>query len=396
MKALIVSTSTMVLDALAAQCALRSPPVQVTRVQGGMAEAIPVMERDPADILIVDFAGAVSQTEMQALQALGLQFPRADLMLLAMDESPGFLLQAMRAGVREILSFPLDTAALTAALDRSATKYGVKVSHHGKVLSFIAAKGGSGTTFITTNLAWLLAASGHKVLLIDLNRPFGDAVLYVSDRQPTVTLADVCAQIERMDAGFLQSSLVDVAPSLGILAACHDVSAAADITPDQVGRIVQLACQHYDYVLLDTGRDIDAVSLRALDMADQVFPVLQLSLPALHDGQRLLTLFRSLDYTPKKVQLLINRYSKNGKLGLELAEQTLGARAVQILPDGAAVVSDAIDQGLPVEKSAPQSTIAKALRQLAQDISGSAVPEKTGLLARMLARTGSRNKQDSK
>ncbi|MEZ5610216.1 MAG: AAA family ATPase [Rhodocyclaceae bacterium] len=54
----------------------------------------------------------------------------------------------------------------------------------------MSCKGGSGASFLATNLGYALAErSGKRVLLIDLNLQFGDAVLYVSDHRPNISLA---------------------------------------------------------------------------------------------------------------------------------------------------------------------------------------------------------------
>src|SRR5690606_34396146 len=87
---------------------------------------------------------------------------------------------------------------------------------HARILAFVSCKGGSGSTFLATNLAYALAALENKrVLLIDLNLQFGDASLFVSDRRPTVTIGDLAREINRVDQGFLQGSLIDVLPNFG-------------------------------------------------------------------------------------------------------------------------------------------------------------------------------------
>jgi pilus assembly protein CpaE len=103
------------------------------------------------------------------------------------------------------------------------------------------------------------------VLLIDLHGQFGDAALYVSDQKPAMTLSDVCSQIERMDGAFLESCLVHVAPNFGMLAAADDPNHTVEMKPEHMETILRVARQHFDYIVLDVGRQIDAISLRALD-----------------------------------------------------------------------------------------------------------------------------------
>ena len=52
-----------------------------------------------------------------------------------------------------------------------------------------------------------------------------------------------------------------------------------EIKPEHMDAILRVARQYYDYILLDVGRQIDAISLRALDGADVIYPILQLGLP---------------------------------------------------------------------------------------------------------------------
>ena len=155
------------------------------------------------------------------------------------------------------------------------------------MLAFISCKGGSGATFIATNLGYALAAGGHKrVLLIDMNLHFGDASLFVSEHKPLATLSDVAHQIHRLDPSFLASSTLSILPNYSVLAAPEDPAHASEVLPEHVDAIIAQARRQYDFVVLDVGRNLDAVSVRALDHADMIFPILQTTLPYIRDGKR--------------------------------------------------------------------------------------------------------------
>ena len=255
----------------------------------------------------------------------------------------------MRAGVREVLQLPLVHRAFHEAMDRIATTAGVTDMRDGKVLAFISCKGGSGATFISTNFGYALATLAEKkVLLIDLHGQFGDATLYVSDQKPAMTLSDVCSQIARIDGAFLESCLVHVTPGFGILAAADDPTHAVDLKPEHMDTILRVARQHYDYIVLDVGRQIDAISLRALDNADAIYPVLQLALPDIRDGRRLLDIFRSLGYPVEQTRLIVNRYEKGGKLRLQDLQNALGAEVMHTIPNDYVAATDSVNQGVPV------------------------------------------------
>ncbi len=278
MKALLISRDSLLFAELASQGAARVPPLNVANSRVSMREALDRPLGEAPGLVIVD-AGDGAPDDADLLERMARQYPEAQFMLLTSQHQPEFLIRAMRAGVREVLQLPLVHRAFHEAMDRIATAAGVAQLREGKVLAFIACKGGSGATFISTNFGYALATLAEKkVLLIDLHGQFGDAALYVSDQKPAMTLSDVCKQITRIDGPFLDSCLVHVTRGFGVLAAADDPSQAKEAKPEHIDAILRVARQHYDYIVLDVGRQIDAVSLRALDSTDTIYPVLQLAL----------------------------------------------------------------------------------------------------------------------
>jgi len=174
------------------------------------------------DVLVLE-APAMGEGDLDQLERLSHVHPRLAFIVLSPQTSPEFLMRAMRAGVREVLPLPLNSEALSEAVRRIEEKRGSQAQAHGKVLAFISCKGGSGATFLATNLAYALATLKNKrVALIDLNLQFGDASLFVSDQKPGGTIADISQQIHRLDASFLQASMLNVTPNFSVLAAPED------------------------------------------------------------------------------------------------------------------------------------------------------------------------------
>ncbi|MGV7211178.1 CpaE family protein [Oxalobacteraceae bacterium A2-2] len=392
MKALIISRDRQLLDELAAQGAARMPPLQLAASRAGLRDAVERVLPEAPQLVLVDAGedGADSQDgdqQGELLERLGRLYPSASWMLLARAPRQDLLIRAMRAGMREVLALPLVHRAFHEAMDRIEVAAGVTRARDGKVLAFISCKGGSGATFLATNFGFALAALAEKrVLLIDLHGQFGDATLYVSDQKPAMTLSDICAQIGRMDAAFLDSCLVHVASNFGVLAAADDPQRAVDMKPEHMDAILRVARQHYDYVVLDVGRQIDALSLRALDHADAIHPVLQLALPDIRDGRRLLDIFRSLGYPAERVRLIVNRYEKGGKLRLADLEQALGADVVHTVPNDYLAATDSVNQGVPVLQLSRASPVARSLAELVELVTARRVAESKGLFDRLFGR----------
>ena len=129
------------------------------------------------------------------------------------------------------------------------------------------------------------------------------SALYLSDQPAPSNIAGLAQQIHRLDASLLKSAMLEVLPNLFVLAAPEDPVHAADVKGEHVEAIIKLARAQFDVVIVDTPRTLDAVSLRALDCADTVFPVMQLTLPFVRDARRLLEVFRSLEYPRGKIRI---------------------------------------------------------------------------------------------
>ena len=313
-------------------------------IDGGKSKMRVIAEQQQPDLMIVD-GMCCDPHELVQVEYVTTHHPKIAVILLCATLTPEFLISAMRAGVREVLPSPVTTDALEAAVNRIATKLtGGHGKRAGKILAFIPCKGGSGATFLATNLAYQLAET-KSVLLVDLNLQFGDALSFVHDGKPASTLADVAHGISRLDASFLAASTVKITPSYSILAAPEDLSKAMEIKPEHIDAILSLALSQYDFVLLDISRSLDALTIKALDRAYRIFPVLQAGLPSLRNAHKLLAAFKSLGYPADKIEFVVNRFEKNSDINLDDIQRTLGTPNLRTVPNSYKEVSTSINHG---------------------------------------------------
>jgi pilus assembly protein CpaE len=330
----------------------------------------------------------VDGVDAPALQAIGRfthEHPQIDTLVLSTETpSPEFLLQAMQAGVREVLPAAADTAALRAAVQRAARRRAPAATPAaGQVLAFLGCKGGNGTSVLAANLAHRLAVGGtRRVALIDLDLQSGNTLLLLSDQRPSSDVAEVARNIQRLDADLLRSAMVPVGQTLHVLAAPEDIGQALEVKAAHVLAIVQQARQMFDFVVLDLGGRIDALTLQALDLSTQIFAVLQLKLPQLRDARRLRTLLASLEVPPSKLHWIVNRYDRHGELPLQALVQALDGTPVRTVPNHFDSVNSAVNQGTPIPRNSP---VSKALDEIAQTLAPQeAPPRKEGWLAQLL------------
>lgn len=340
----------------------------VSLCMAGIDELGATIEQARPDVLIVD--GIIeSASQIGVLEAALAARPGLACVLVCSEPSSDLLMAAMRAGVRDVLPSPLDAAALEASLGRIETILGDTPLQDkpGKILAFIPCKGGSGATFLAANFAYVLATEeNQRVALLDLNLNFGDASLFVSDQVPLMNLADLTGNVARLDASLLDSSMIHVTPNLSILAAPDSIERAIAIRPEQVEAIIKLAVAEYDFVILDVSRNLGPVSLRALDLADRIFPVLQLTLPFIRDAKRLIGAMKSLGYSDEKIGVIVNRLEHSDDIGIADVERTLGRKVMLTVPNSFKAVSASVNQGVPIALLDKKNPVAKSLRELAR------------------------------
>ncbi|MCM5572080.1 AAA family ATPase [Burkholderiaceae bacterium FT117] len=380
LRILLLAPSSDRLSALSNALPQRGEATQIASRIGGAAELSAAILRDEVDIAVAELP-VVSDTELSLIEATLSSHPRTTLILACGDSSSEFLLRAMRAGIREIVLPNSPPDALAKALERQLDRHAAVSgpARKARTIAFMSAKGGGGATFLATNLGFALAARNRKVALLDLNLQFGDASLFVSDQRASRNIADVAREIDRLDPAFLEANMMHPQAGYCVLAAPEAPERAVDVKAETIERIMAVARARYDFVLLDVGRVLDKVTVRALDEADTIYVVIQSTLPYLHNAKRLIGVLVGLGYDRDKVKVILNRYVKSDEIGVSEIEKTLGAKVEVQIPNSYAAVAYSINHGLSLLKHAPRDPVARSLSEIAMDFAPDA-PRRTGWL----------------
>lgn len=346
------------------------PSHEVLQIEGGRSRLAEVVREHEPDLVLVDGMGRDPE-ELAPVEQVTADHPRLAVLMLCAQQSPEFLLRAMRAGVREVLPSPPLPASLLMAVDRVHKRLqGAERARRGRLLALVSCKGGSGASFIAANLAYQLALD-QSVLLIDLNLQFGDALPLLREQPAALGITDVARDIDRLDAAFLAACTTRISERLSVLAAPLAFADAMEVKPEHVEAIVRLAMRHHDFVLLDLERHLDPLTLRAMDLADQLFVVMQASMPGVRHARRLQQVFQTLGYPEEKIGWIVNRYERGAEIGLRDIAQTLGVSPVRAVANAYREVSDSVNRGTALLALARSSVVTRHLAELARSLSPS-------------------------
>jgi pilus assembly protein CpaE len=384
MKLIIISPSTRSLENIRLMLEQGDPSRVVTCHEGGISRLRILAEQEQPDVIIVEGL-CHDGSELAPVEYVTNKFPKMIVIMLCSQQTPEFLISAMRVGVREVLPSPVTKIALDAAVVRAESKLGLRsVQRSARIMAFLSSKGGSGATFLATNLGYQLAMEGTKVLLIDLNLQYGEAVLTVHDRKATSDIAEVARNLSRLDASFLGASTVPVAVNYEILAAPDDPAQSLQIKPEHLDAILNVAVNNYDYIILDLSRNLDDLVIKALDRAHSIFLILQAMLPFVRNAKQMMNVFQSLGYPHDKIELVVNRHFKTGEIGLDDLRATLGNYRMRVIPNSYGDIAKAINQGRPLAVVAKSNPVVKAISDLAESLLPKANQTQGGLFKRLL------------
>jgi len=317
-------------------------------------------------------------------QGLAGQGVCAPIVLAGPAPAPEVLLAAMRAGIAEYLPEPVAEADLRAALERVQDRRRPAVAlkqpvaqaagqtgtpaQAGRIVLVLGAKGGIGTTTVAVNLADALTRQGSgRTALLDLAQPQGETPIFL-DLEHTYTWADVAANIERLDGTYLESVMARHHSGLAVLPA-PDFSAEAALEPVVLRQILELLRRSYAQVVIDAGTGHDEATLEALDMADDVLLVLDLSLPCLARAKRFLEAVRATQpQLLPRLRLVANRKTSESDIGTAEAESILQQPIAWAVVNDYQTALSAINQGKTLAEADPRSAMAKGLAAMARSL----------------------------
>jgi pilus assembly protein CpaE len=323
------------------------------------------------DVVVVDLDGD-ADVALDLVENICSHNPALTVMVYSSSREPELLVRCMRAGARELLTEPLEKGALVDAIVRASARR-IEVDRQkkvtGKVLVFRGAKGGSGVTTVASNFAVALKKeSGKDVVLVDLNLEFGDASV-VLGLKPDFSVKDALKNSSRLDQDFVSSLLAEHQSGLWVLAAADDCGVLPEIENGTLGKLLYILRDRFPFVVVDAGPSLGAAGNVVFEMADLVYLVMQVDIPAMRNALRLIASIQGLTDGPSRIELVMNRFDPRK---LEIEEGQI-AKALPLpmkwkIPNDYAAVRRSLDAGVPLVSG--KSPVAQALVQMAREACG--------------------------
>src|SRR5579871_2224672 len=349
--------------------ALSGPQATVVQVYSGYPEV-----DELSDLIKRDYDVALvhldpdPEAALDVIETLCAGNKHLTVMVYSAREDAQLVVRCMRAGAREFLTDPLVANAVSEALVRAAVRREEvrrKTVSIGRLLVFSGAKGGVGVTTVASNFAVALAEHA-KVALVDLDMELGDAALTLGVSAP-FTCLDALNNPRRLDGDLLAGLLTKHSSGLSVLAG-PDTIPASQPNKEGLSRLLHVARENFEYVVVDTGSNSIGLYDALFDAATTVYLLSQVSVPDLRNANRFITRYFS-GLGREKLQIVLNRYvSRNVEIDEASITKALTQPAKWKVPNDYASAQRAQNTGIAI--ALEKNPMARVLGQMAEDACG--------------------------
>jgi len=352
------------------------------------AEEMLIQAYAPVDVLVL--SPEVKEPDALGLaEFVGRTAPGTAIVLVRDHTWNGLLPAAMRAGIRDVVDMTQGTDELREAVERAvAWASNLRSSTHaamgdgtarvrrGHIISVFSSKGGSGKTFLTTNLAVAIAqVTGEDVAVVDLDVDMGDVFTYFG-REPSASITDLMALGEGGTSDEIRSVGVEVAPHTWSFGAPPDPAAEAP-AGEAVGKFLRSIRSEFDYVVVDASVDYSDSALVCFDLSDMICLVTGLDVVGVKHLSKALDTLLTIGLPRERFRVVLNR--ADSKVGLDAAdvERVMKIQVDAMIPSSR-LVPTSLNKGRPVVLDEPTSEVSQSITSLAVRFSGVDGPEATG------------------
>ena len=334
-----------------------------------------MLEKIPAIVLVGPLYTLVDLENL--LKTCGQGAGLVKIILFTGEQSSNIFRKAIKINIFDVLEFPFNYGDMKEAISRARiaikeitgekdipqteeTRAKNKIS---KNIMIFSSKGGTGKSFIATNLAIdLYNQTKKRVVLVDLNYQSGDIAL-ILDIVPRHTFYDITSIINQLDTEMLSSFLTLHSSGVKVLPAPVDPTQSESISTKATVKVLDTLAKICDYMVIDAPSNFSENTLALLEKIDFLCMVASMDVPSIKNLKVALEVVDQLKFPEENILIIINRANTKVGITTDEIEDTL-KRKIDITIPSDRLVPLTINQGNPIISVYPKSAVSKSINKL--------------------------------
>ncbi|MDB5306441.1 MAG: response regulator receiver protein [Gemmataceae bacterium] len=320
--------------------------------------ALERLDRGGIDIVLLDLNLPDSQG-LETFLTLHSQAPQVPIVVLTGEDDDTLGAAAVEKGAQDYLvKRQVDGTKLARvlryALVRQRSQSGPinepSSGNSARVVGFVGAKGGVGTTTVALNVALALAKKQRSVILVEMRPSFGTLACHLR-QQPAKSLRTVLDHFpERLVEHDLRVLLCNGPAELRILFGPQPEDLFKEIDPGQAEAVIKGLAKMAEFAILDLPNQPSVAMQAAVRLCNFVAVVTEQTLGAVVCAKVALSQFQTWGVGGNRVgTVIVNRTENPSPIKLTEIRTRLGCDIVGVVPPGTSACFQALEVGSPGE-----------------------------------------------
>jgi pilus assembly protein CpaE len=241
----------------------------------------------------------------------------------------------------------------------------------GKLISFLSAKGGMGTSSLCANIAMCAASANEemRVAVLDLVLPIGSIANIVGSDDHMNLISTASQSPEITDSVFFTENLPAVPGwHFHLLAGSQDPPSTNQLVSDRVAGILSALLGSYDYLFVDLGRSLSRISLPIIQHSNVLALILGTDLATCAITKTVCEFLQSLGVDSSRIYAIQNRSIGLEGLSRPEVEKLIGVPVQHTIPYLIDNLTVANNRHEPFLTMFPNDATAMVLQQIASQM----------------------------
>ncbi len=338
---------------------------------GGIAAAVDFYDGQVTPNLLIVETRLAGEAALEQLDRLAeVCDPATKVVVIGRVNDVQLYRELMRRGAAEYLVAPLDPLHLIEVIaGLYADPHGRPI---GRVIAFIGARGGAGSSTLAHNVGWCIAEEQHiNTTIVDFDLPFGTVGLDFND-EPGQGVADALTAPERLDDVLLDRLLMKRGDYLSLFTAPAALERDYDAATDAYESVLEAVRHTTPCVIVDLPHSWAPWVKATLIAADEIVVVATPDLASLRNAKNIIELLRHNRPNDTVAKLVLNQIGqpKRPEIPEKDFAETIGVEPVSLLAFDPMQFGQAANNGQMLGEMGSKSPAMDEVRHLAGLLTG--------------------------
>ncbi len=248
----------------------------------------------------------------------------------------------------------------------------------GRVIAFVGAKGGVGSSTIAHNIGWLFSRQyASDTVITDLDLAFGTAGLNFN-QEGSQGIVDALGSPDRVDQTLINRLLTKCSDRLSLLIASSSIDRDLNIDSEALSTILNVVRANVPSVIVDVPNVWSSWTKHVLVQADEVVITATPELACLRNAKNMVDLLKAARPNDNPPRLVMNQVGVAKRPEIPVAEfcKALGIAPTIVIPFDAPTFGAASSNGQMLQEVSQKADATQAINSLAQILQGQEPPPK--------------------